>query len=495
MSNSKYKILTAFMAFSLLSIPHIIAQKIYEPNWESIDSREVAPWFEDAKLGIFIHFGPYSVPAWSPKGTYSEWYQHWMQSKALFGNGDFKGDEVTQYHKETYGPHFSYYNFAEMMTARAFKAEKWAKLFEDAGAKYMIVTSKHHDGFCLWPNKDANRTWGFPWNSVDVGPKRDILKELEVAVKNTNVKFGTYYSHYEWYNPLYLENGEKYALEHVHPQFKDLVESYKPDLIWSDGDWEMTADKWHSPELLSWLFNESSVKNSVVVNDRWGDGTRFKHGGYYTSEYGAELEGDKPWEECRGIGFSFGYNRNEDSWDYVSEQNLIYLLLNTVSNGGNLLLGVGPDRHGDFPPIMQERLLAMGEWLNVNGEAIYGSRKWTTPCQWSEDGKRNWKPESYHYLPNNFIMKQTVNPEPGYAVREIFFTKKENNVYAIVPKWPKNQLVIRNMKVSANTEITLVGTDIKIEFNQIGDNLVLSVPSLTPEELPCKHAYTFKISQ
>lgn len=479
----------------LLGSLFVGAQKKYDPNWESLDSRPVAPWFEDAKFGIFIHYGPYSVPAWSPKGTYSEWYQYWLETKGLFGNGDFKGDEVTQYHKKTYGPHFSYYNFGEMMTARDFDAGEWADLFEKAGAKYMIITSKHHDGFCLWPSQDANRTWGFPWNSVDVGPKRDILKELEVAVKNSGVKFGTYFSHYEWFNPLYLKNGEAFALEHVHPQFKDLVERYKPDLIWSDGDWDMTPEKWHSQELLTWLFNESSVKNNVVVNDRWGEGTRFNHGGYYTSEYGAVLDGKKPWEECRGMGFSFGYNRNEDSWDYVSERTLILLLLHIVSNGGNLLLGVGPDAHGDFPPIMQDRLLAMGEWLKVNGEAIYGTRKWVRSCQWSENGIKDWKPQGVHYLPNSYIVKQTLDPEPGYAVREIFFTRKENTVYAIVPKWPKDNLVIRDMRLSKKAKISLLGTDVDIKFEQDGGDLILDVPCLSPEDLPCKYAYVFKIEQ
>jgi alpha-L-fucosidase len=470
-------------------------QEIYKPEWESIDKRPVAPWFEDAKLGIFIHYGPYSVPAWSEKGTYSEWYQYWVKSEGLFGNGNFKGDEVTKYHHKTYGKDFSYYKFGEMMTARAFNAGEWADLFVKAGARYMVVTSKHHDGFCLWPSKEASQTWGFPWNSMEIGPKRDLLKELEVAVKKTNVRFGTYFSLYEWYNPLYQSDKEKYVLEHAHPQFKDLVERYQPDLIWSDGDWEMKPEKWHSTELLSWLFNESSVKNTVVINDRWGEGARFKHGGYYTSEYGAELKGDKPWEECRGIGFSFGYNSNEDSWDYVSEKNLIFLLLHTVSNGGNLLLGVGPDAHGDFPPIMQERLLALGEWLKVNGEAIYGSRKWVRACQWSEKGLKDWKPEGVHYLPNSYIIKQTIDPEPGYAVREIFFTQKGNDLFAIVPKWPKETLIIRDCKIKDTSAITLLGTDIKIDFEQIGDDLVLNVPCLTPEELPCNHAYTFKISQ
>ena len=279
-----------------------------------------------------------------------------------------------------------------------------------------------------------------------------------------------------------------------HPQFKDLVENYKPELIWSDGDWDMSPEKWRSPELLTWLFNESSVGDNVVINDRWGDGVRFNHGGYFTTEYQSGLDGSRPWEECRGIGFSFGYNANEDAWDYASERTLIYLLLNVVSNGGNLLLDIGPDANGNIPPIMQDRLLAMGDWLKVNGEAIYGTRKWERACQWSKKGKKDWKPEGTHYLPADYIIKQTIDPEPGYAVREVFFTKKGDDVFATVPKWPKGSLTIRNMKISEGTVITLLGTSLKINYEQKGKDIILNVPNLSPEELPCKYAYTFRIS-
>lgn len=483
-------ILTFFLFYGQL----FYSQQKYEANWESIDSRPVAPWFNDAKFGIFIHWGPYSVPAWSPKGTYSEWYQFWLQNKSLSGNGTFTGLEIYDYHNKTYGKQFSYYNFGKMFKAQSFNADKWAKLFEDAGAKYMVITSKHHDGFTLWPSKDANKSWGFPWNAKDLGAKRDLLKELEVAVKKTNVKFGAYYSFLEWYNPIWEKDKEQYALEHMHPQFKDLVENYKPDLIWCDGDWGVSPEKWHSPELLTWLFNESSIGDSVVVNDRWGDGTRFNHVGYHTSEYGAELEGSKPWEECRGLGFSFGYNSNEDAWDYAKERTLVYLLVNIVSNGGNLLLDIGPDADGNIPPIMQDRLLAMGDWLKVNGEAIYGTRKWVRACQWSTEGEKNWKPEGVHYMPNDVIIKQTIDPEPGYAVREVFFTKKENTVYAIVPKWPKEKLIIRDFKTTKNTEISLLGSNLKMKFTKKGNDLIIDVPYLTADELPSKYAYTFKIS-
>jgi alpha-L-fucosidase len=163
------------------------SQTRYQANWESLDSRPVAPWFQDAKFGIFIHWGPYSVPAWSPRGTYAEWYQYWMQTKSLSGNGNFTGTEVYDHHVRTYGEEFSYYEFGKMFTAEDFDATQWAQLFKEAGARYMVITSKHHDGFCLWPSETASSTWGFPWNAGETGPRRDLLKELELAVKASGV--------------------------------------------------------------------------------------------------------------------------------------------------------------------------------------------------------------------------------------------------------------------------------------------------------------------
>lgn len=483
------------LILSILLIRTGLAQKEYQPTWESLDSRPVPSWFKEAKLGIFIHWGPYSVPAWSPKGTYSEWYQYWLQTKGLFGNGCFSGTEVYDYHTQTYGKDFSYYNFGEMFTANNFDADEWADLIKKSGAKYMIITSKHHDGFCLWPNETANKSWGRKWNSQEIGPKRDLLKELEIAIRKTDIKFGTYYSLYEWFNPLWKENPEQYALEHMHPQFKELVENYKPDIVWADGEWEMESAKWHTPELIAWLYNDSPVKDYVVINDRWGKKTRSKHGGYFTAEYQSELDGEYPWEEGRGIGFSFGYNKNEDAWDYTDSRTLVYLLLNVVSNGGNLLLDIGPDAEGNVPPIMQERLIELGKWLKINGEAIYGTEKWQRSCQWSQDGKTHWMPEGKHYLPADYILKQTIDPQPGYAVREIFFTCKEKDVFAIVPKFPKGELVIRDFQASPHTKVTMLGSEKALSYKQRGKDLVITVPFMTVDELPCQYAWVFRISE
>ena len=151
-----------------------------------------------------------------------------------------------------------------------------------------------------------------------------------------------------------------------------------------EGEWEATSDEWRSPELLAWLFNESPVKDEVVIDDRWGKDTRHKHGGYYTTEYTAGMQsGNHPWEESRGMGASYGYNRMETVSDYHTDRELLLMLIDLVSRGGNLLLDIGPTADGRIPVIMEERLTQMGDWLRPNGEAIYGTKAWRHPRQWS----------------------------------------------------------------------------------------------------------------
>ena len=474
----------------LLSVTTLNCQQ-YQPTWESLDKRPIPVWFEDAKFGIFIHWGPYSVPAWSPKGTYSEWYQYWLESKALFGNGNFNGDEVYQYHNKTYGPDFDYYDFGESFKADLYEPEAWANLFKSSGAKYVVLTSKHHDGFTLWPNEQANDR-GFAWNSLDIGPKRDLVGDYVSAVQGAGLKAGLYYSLYEWYHPWWQNDRERFVDEHFLPQIKDLVQKYQPDILWADGEWDIEAEKWKSKEFLAWLYNESKAKDHILINDRWGRGDRQKHGGYYTTEYEAGKTYDKPWEECRGMGFSFGYNRNEDASDYNSTRALLLLLIDVVSGGGNLLLDIGPDGRGRIPPIMQQRLLEMGKWLEVNGEAIYGTRKWKNAVQWSEgDRKIDHKGG---YLGGDYIIKQTLNPDPGKAVKELFFTTKGKDLYAISPKYPKGKLEIKDVEPSEQTTITLLGHDAELEYSYEQGLLVVEVPILTYDELPSQHAWSFKIT-
>lgn len=476
-----------------LLLPFTLKAQDYKPTWESLDSRPVPAWFENAKFGIFIHWGVYSVPAWSPKGVYSEWYQHWLQNKKIFGNNKPVPTAVFDHHNKVWGKDFSYYQFADHFKAEDYDPDAWAKLFEKSGAKYIVLTSKHHDGFALWPSKEASQAFGRPWNAVDAAAKRDLLGDLTTAVKKTDLKMGFYYSLYEWYNPVYkAKKYDQYVDEHMIPQMKDLVNRYHPDLVWTDGEWDHTDTVWKSREFLTWLYNESPVKDSVAVNDRWGKRMRQKHGGFYTTEYEVGKKYDRPWEECRGMGFSFGYNRNEDVEDYNSAQSLIYLLLDIVSSGGNLLLDIGPDAHGKIPPIMQERLLQIGKWLEVNGEAIYNTRSWTTNVQWSE-GRRDWKP-ARGMVSGEALLKQTVNPDSGYAVKELFFTRNGNTVYAVAPQLPEGKFLIKGLRPSSKTTVSILGLNRELKYRKVKDGILVTVPKLSIREAPCEHAFAFKVT-
>ncbi len=482
----------AAFAFLVLATTLPAAAQEYRAAWESLDTRPIPSWFTDAKFGIFIHWGPYSVPAWSPKGTYAEWYQYWLENKTLFGNGEYSGTEVSDHHTRTYGSDFSYYDFGERFTADLFEPDRWADLFRRSGARYVVLTSKHHDGFALWPSEEANDR-GFPWNSSVVGARRDLAGDLLEAVRAEGLRMGFYYSLYEWFHPLWQTDRTRFVDGHMIPQFKDLVTRYGPDIVWPDGEWEMESDAWRSPELVAWLYDEAPVPEDVVANDRWGKETRHNHGGYYTTEYDAAAQMDHPWEECRGMGFSFGYNRNEDIEDYNSPQALVLMLADVVSQGGNLLLNIGPDGRGRIPVIMQERLLQIGSWLAVNGEAVYETRPWTHAVQWSE-GKRELPEEDQSYTGGEYILKQTVDPPTGYAAKEIFFTQKDDALYAITPVYPDRELVMRNVHVADDAQVTLLGTGETVSWRRRVEDLVLEVPALSPQALDAPYAFVFRIA-
>ncbi|MDX9975917.1 MAG: alpha-L-fucosidase [FCB group bacterium] len=419
----------------------------YEATWESIDSRPTPQWFEDAKFGVFIHWGVYSVPAWGPKDKYSEWYWRDMEDK--------EGD-TWKYHVATYGENFKYQDFAPMFKAELYNPAEWADILERSGAKYVVLTSKHHEGFAMWPSAQS---WN--WNSMDIGPHRDLAGDLIKAVKAEGLKAGFYYSIYEWYNPLYKSDVNQYVEQHMLPQLKDLVTRYKPDLVWPDGEWDHPSATWRSTEFLAWLFNESPVKDTVAINDRWGKETRNVHGGFATPEYGHIPEGRLIdaglWEECQGMGASFGYNRNENVDDYRSSTQLLHLLIDTVSRGGNLLLDIGPTADGRIPVIMQQRLVDMGKWLDRNGEAIYGTAKWRE----SKEG------ESIHY------------------------TAKDGIVYAICNEWPGAELRLAAPKAGAATAVAMLGREGNVEFAAQDGALVIKTPPLTPQD---RHAYVFKLT-
>jgi len=361
--NNKYYLL--LLLTSLLFNPTFAQDKI-EPTWESINGREYPQWFKDAKLGIFIHWGLYSVPSYGGKESYGEWYLRGLQMKDSLR---------TNFMKKNYGKDFTYRDFAPLFKAELFNPDEWADLFDKAGAKYVLFVSKHHDGYCLWPSKQAPG-----WNSVDVGPKRDLVGDLTKAVRKKGLKMGLYYSLPEWNNKLHRwytdphENIGNYVDKIMIPQFKDLISTYKPSVLFTDGEWFHSAETWHAKELISWYYN--TVGEEAIVNNRWGGGSDT---GFLTPEYSAGINSpDRPWAECRGIGRSFGLNRNEELDAYMTPKDLIHFFAKAVGNGGGITLNVGPKADGQIPLLQQERLIQLGAWIKTNEEAIYASRPWTT---------------------------------------------------------------------------------------------------------------------
>jgi len=357
-----------FLILSLFSVLTLSAQTV-QPTWESLNQRPYPQWFSDAKLGIFIHWGLYSVPAYASLEGYGEWYLKGVlmgdTTRVNFQNrvfGDGKND-------------FQYKDFTRYFKAELFNPDEWAHLFEQSGAKYVLLVTKHHDGYCLWDSKYQPE-----WNSVVSGPKRNIVEELTNAVRKTDMKMGFYYSLMEWDNPIHrwsfdpADSVGRYVEGYMIPQFKELVTRYKPSVVFSDGDWDNTAEQFHSAELIAWYYN--TVGPDAIVNNRWGN---HNDHGFRTPEYSAGITlTDRPWAECRGLGRSFGLNRNEPLSNYMSSDELIRHFVQLVAAGGGMTLNVGPAADGQIPLLQQERLLDLGKWLNVNGEAIYGTRPFFT---------------------------------------------------------------------------------------------------------------------
>uniref|UniRef100_A0A4W2HBQ2 Alpha-L-fucosidase n=1 Tax=Bos indicus x Bos taurus TaxID=30522 RepID=A0A4W2HBQ2_BOBOX len=416
----------------------------YTPDWPSLDSRPLPAWFDEAKFGVFVHWGVFSVPAWG-----SEWFWwHWQ------------GEKLPQYEsfmKENYPPDFSYADFGPRFTARFFNPDSWADLFKAAGAKYVVLTTKHHEGYTNWPSPVS---WN--WNSKDLG----------TAIRKRNIRYGLYHSLLEWFHPLYLrdkKNGFKtqyFVNAKTMPELYDLVNRYKPDLIWSDGEWECPDTYWNSTDFLAWLYNDSPVKDEVVVNDRWGQNCSCHHGGYYNckDKFQPETLPDHKWEMCTSIDQrSWGYRRDMEMADITNESTIISELVQTVSLGGNYLLNVGPTKDGLIVPIFQERLLAVGKWLSINGEAIYASKPWRVQSE----------------------------------KNSVWYTSKGLAVYAILLHWPEYGILsLISPIATSTTKVTMLGIqkDLKWSLNPSGKGLLVFLPQLPPAALPTEFAWTIKLT-
>ena len=426
----------------------------YEPNWKSIDSRPLPDWYDKAKVGVFIHFGVFSVPSYV-----DEWFWNWWLN--------YINPDIVKFMAKYYKPGFTYPEFAPQFTAELFNAKKWANLFANSGARYVVLTTKHHEGFTLWPSK-----YSFNWNAMDIGPKRDIVGELAQAVRESGLRFGTYHSLLEWFHPLYVQEKKNsfktnlFVQLKIRPEMEELVNTYKPDIIWSDGSAEAPDTYWNSTDFLAWLYNDSPVKDTVVVNDRWGKDTDCHHGGFFNcaDRFVPNSTLKHKWENAMTIDKrSWGYRREASLQDYLTIEELIGKLVQTVSRGGNILINVGPCKDGTIRAIFEERLLQLGEWLKLNGEAIYESKEWSK-CS-----------------------KDNVSSDVWYTQID------QHTVYGIVLKWPTNGITefgcIKYQEVKGSLQ--LLGYNGTVHFEQGHTGIKVHFPDWNPS-LIIKHAYVFK---
>ena len=353
-------------------------------DWSRL-SRPMPDWYPDAGLGIFIHWGAYSVPAWAePTGELgavddATWFRHNPYAEWYLNTIRFEDSPAREHHRAAYGD-APYDDFLDAWRTTAFDPDDWAALFARAGARYVVPTTKHHDGIALW---DAPGT--ADRNTVHRGPRRDLISELEVAVRAAGLRFGVYYSGGLDWNVSDLppiDSGANvralrpndaayaaYAALHV----RDLVDRYRPDVLWNDIEWP-DAGKHANPLGLLQLFEHyyEAVPDGVV-NDRWGD----THCDYRTSEYQGHLESEQAayWENCRGVGLSFAYNRIEDASHLMSAAQTVRHLADVVSRGGNLLLNVGPTAEGTIPDAQRQVLEGLATWMDGGGSTfVHGSR-------------------------------------------------------------------------------------------------------------------------
>ena len=454
------RLFVVFASIYLLFISTINSVK-YEPNWNSLDARPLPSWYDESKLGIFIHWGVFSVPSFD-----SEWFWHMWK--------DEKRPDVVEFMKNNFRPDFTYADFASMFTAEFYNPDEWADIFEASGAQYVVLTSKHHEGFTNWPSN-----YSFNWNSNATGPDRDLVGELAEAIRRKpKMKFGLYHSLFEWFNPLFLrDQAAKYSTQDfvkfkTMPELYEIVNKYKPEIVWSDGD-AGPDTYWMSQNFLAWLYNESPVKDTVVTNDRWGTGCACKHGGYYTcaDRYNPGKLQNHKWENCMTIDRkSWGYRRNTHLAEFLSIHEIISTLASTVSCGGNMLMNVGPTKDGKIIPLFEERLRQLGHWLNVNGESIYSSKPWSHQ---NDTVTRNiW-----------YTMKKAVD--------------NTTTVYAILLSWPEDSVFTLGAPVpSPSTVVTMLGYSEPFEWiaesSQQGINV--TIPVIPFNKIPCQWAWVLKLT-
>ena len=466
--------------------------KKYKPTLASIRQHKAPEWFHDAKFGMFIDWGLFSVPGWGPKvdedrAIYPDWYLKRM----------YETKSYVDYHNKTWGEDFERDDFIPMFTAENYDPEALVQTAIDAGMKYVIPFCKHHDGYCLWPSSYTER------DAVDMTPGRDLIKPLVEECREKGLKFGFYFSTEEWEYPI-LEDGEvskirlwgfgnpiirmkpydeeKYEgmltgkkpvkdffADYIIPQGKEFIDMYDPDILWMDGEWHTPVEEMRTPELISYFYNQAAGRKKVVSNDRIARSLRHKVGDVFTSEYHS-LESSQPkivhkWEENRSISQSFGYNRQDTEESVITVEEFVHMFIRIVSENGNLLLIVNLDGKGALPEVQARRLREIGDWLDVNGEAIYGSRPW-------------------------LVAKEGDN---------IRFTRSKDGkyVYAILTEWPEKEIRLNSVFLGGeNPEVRMLGTDQQLKWKReqvVRGKLIVEIPESLKEQKPCDYAYVIKM--
>ncbi|GAC1652177.1 MAG: alpha-L-fucosidase [Herpetosiphon sp.] len=465
------------------------ASKQFKPTWESLADYTVPSWYEDAKFGIFIHWGVYSVPAFG-----NEWYPRNMYRQ---GSPEFA------HHVTTYGPHtqFGYKDFIPQFTATQFDAQRWAKLFKDAGARFVVPVAEHHDGFAMY---DCSLS---EWNAVKMGPRRDIIGELAQAVRAHDMVFGlsSHRAEHWWFfdggrmfdsdvkDPRYdgLYGPARQPYERPNPAFLEdwlartceLVDKYQPQLIWFDWWIEQKPFESYLQRLAAYYYNRAQESG-----DDWNhSGPAINH------KFEAFPEGTAVFDvergQLAGIRSNFWQTDtsiSKNSWSYVQPQDyktataIIGDLVDIVSKNGALLLNIGPRPDGTIPEQEEQMLREIGQWLQVNGEAIYGTRPWTV----------------FGEGPTNVIEGAfTDTQRPAFTSKDIRFTTRDNVLYAVCLDWPDLEMTIRSLgstsslKATQIADISLLGSSTPISWSQHEGGLTIQ----TPAGRPCDHAYVFKI--
>jgi alpha-L-fucosidase len=445
------------------STPVVLGTPDYQPTDASLSTHQAPYWFTDAKFGIFIHWGVYSVPAWSPVGgSYAEWYWNSMQSS---------GDPVNAYHAQTYGEDFAYDDFIPMFTASRFDPRSWVELFRDAGAEYYVLTSKHHEGFALWDTKVSDR------NAVRMGPHRDLVEELFTASRTYTPQLhnGLYFSMPEWFNPdnpwmghaprnpYTLEPvpytgytaGKDFVADYQAPQMRELIEGYDPDVIWCD-----IGGVNDSHHVLADYFNHAKNRarpKDVTVNDRSGIGPHDFTTPEYTTYNNTVVA---KWEASRGLDpHSYGYNSATPDDRYMTAEQVVQTLVDIVSKNGNFLLDIGPKADGTIPSVMEQRLRETGQWLRVNGESVYGTTYWSRMAQLGD---------------LRFSVKQG----------EAFYVSSLGD--------PGSRLVVQApVPIRKGDKVTMLGYDRPLDWEFDGGTLTVQVPAAA--RAAGQYAWVFKV--